>query len=39
MAVNSNLNDNVEGEQFYFSFGSFSTERSSGLSFKSQFNF
>ena len=25
MAVNSYLNDNVEGKQFYFSFGSFST--------------
>ena len=29
MAVNSYLNDNVGGEKFYFSFGSFSTERSS----------
>ena len=28
MAVNSYLNDNVEGKQFYFSFGSFSTQRS-----------
>ena len=25
MALNSYLNDNVEGKQFYFSFGSFST--------------
>ena len=39
MAVNSYLNDNVEGEQFYFSFDSFSTERSSSLGLKSQFNF
>ena len=31
MAVNSYLNDDVEGEQFYFSFGSFSTRRSLNL--------
>ena len=31
MAVNSYLNGNVEGKQFYFSFGSFSTERSLNL--------
>ena len=31
MAVNSYLNDNVEGKQFYFSFGSFSTRRSLNL--------
>ena len=31
MAVNSYLNNNVEGEQFYFSFGSFLTERSSNI--------
>ena len=34
MAVNSYLNDDVEGEQFYFSFGS-----SSSLGLKSRFNF
>ena len=41
MEVNSYLNDDidVEGEQFYFSFGSFSTERSSSLGLKSRFNF
>ena len=39
MAVNSYLNDNVEGKQFYFSFGSFSTERSVNLGLKSGFNF
>ena len=39
MAVNSYLNDNVEGKQFSFSFGSFSTERSSNLGLKSRFNF
>ena len=39
MAVNSYLNDNVEGKQFYFSFGSFSTQRSLNLGFKSRFNF
>ena len=39
MAVNSYLNDNVEGKQFYFSFGSFSTQRSLNLGFKSGFNF
>ena len=39
MVVNSYLNDNVEREQFYFSFGSFSTERSSSLGLKSRFNF
>ena len=39
MAVNSYLKDDVEGEQFYFSFGSFSTERSSSLGLKSRFNF
>ena len=39
--VNSYLNDDtdVEEEQFYFSFGSFSTERSSSLGLKSRFNF
>ena len=39
MAVNSYLNDNVEGKQFYFSFGSFSTLRSFNLDLKSRFNF
>ena len=39
MAVNSYLNDDVKGEQFYFSFGSFSTERSSRLGLKSRFHF
>ena len=39
MAVNSYLNGNVEGKQFYFSFGSFSTERSLNLGLKSRFNF
>ena len=39
MAVNSYLNDNVESKQFYFSFGSFSTQQSSNLGFKSRFNF
>ena len=39
MAVNSYLNDNVEGKQFYFSFGSFSTQRSLNLDLKSRFNF
>ena len=39
MAVNSYLNDDVDGEQFYFSFGSFSTERRSSLGLKSRFNF
>ena len=39
IAVNSYLNDNVEGKQFYFSFGSFSTERSVNLGLKSRFNF
>ena len=41
MEVNSYLNDDidVEGEQFYFSFGSFSTERSSSLGLKSRSNF
>ena len=38
-AVNSYLNDNVEGKQFYFSFGSFSTQRSLNLDLKSRFNF
>ena len=33
MAVNSYLNDNMEGKQFYFSFGSFSTQRSLNLGF------
>ena len=37
MAVNSYLHDNVEGKQFYFSFGSFSTQRSLNLGFKSRF--
>ena len=39
MAVNSYLNDYVEGKQFYFSFGSFPTERSLNLGLKSRFNF
>ena len=39
MAVNSYLNDNGEGKQFYFSFGSFSTERSLNLDLKSRFYF
>ena len=39
MAVNPYLNDNVEGKQFYFSFGSFSTQRSLNLDLKSRFNF
>ena len=39
MAVNSYLNDNVEGKQIYFSFGSFSTQRSLSLDLKSRFNF
>ena len=39
MAVNSYLNDNVEGRQFYFSFGSFPAERSVNLGLKSRFNF
>ena len=39
MAVNSYLNDNVEGKQFYFSFGSFLTQRSLTLGFKSRFIF
>ena len=39
MAVNSYLIDNVEGKQFYFSFGSFSTQRSLNLDMKSRFNF
>ena len=39
MAVNSYLNDNVEGKQFYFSFGSFSTQRSLNLARKSRFYF
>ena len=40
MAVNSQyLNDNVEGRQFYFSFGSFPAERSVNLGLKSRFNF
>ena len=39
MVVNSYLNDNVEGKQFYFSFGSFSTQRSLNLDLKSLFNF
>ena len=39
MAVNSYLNDNGEGKQFYFSFGSFSTERSLNLELKSRFYF
>ena len=38
MAVNSYLNDNVEGKQFYFSFGSFSTQRSLNLDLKSRFH-
>ena len=43
MAVNSYLNDNLEGKQFYFTFGSFSTQRSLNLSLnldlKSRFDF
>ena len=39
MAVNPYLNDNVEGKQFYFSFGSFSTQRSLNLDLKSRFDF
>ena len=39
MAVNSYLNDNVEGKQFYFSFGSFLTQQSLNLVLKSRFNF
>ena len=39
MAANSYLNDNVEGKQFYFSFGSFSTQRSLNLDLMSRFNF
>ena len=39
MGVNSYLNDNGEGKQFYFSFGSFSTERSLNLDLKSRFYF
>ena len=39
VAVNSYLNDNVEGKQFYFSFGSFSTQRSLNLDLKLRFNF
>ena len=39
MGVNSYLNDNVEGKQFYFSFGSFSTQRSLNLDLKWRFNF
>ena len=39
MAVNSYLNDNVERKQFYFSFGSFSTQQSLNLDLKSRFNF
>ena len=38
MAVTSYLNGNVEGKQFYFSFGSFSTERSLNLGLESRFN-
>ena len=39
MAVNSYLNDNVEGKQFYFSFGSFSSQRGLNLDLKSRFYF
>ena len=39
MALNSYLNDYVEGKQFYFSFGSFPTERSLNLGLRSRFNF
>ena len=39
MAGNSYLNDNVEGKQLYFSFGSFSTKRGLNLGLKSRFNF
>ena len=39
MAVNSYLNDYVEGKRFYFSFGSFPTERVLYLGLKSRFNF
>ena len=38
-AVTSYLNGNVEDKQFYFSFGSFSTERSLNLGLESRFNF
>ena len=39
MAVNSYLNDNMEGKEFYFTFGSFSTQGSLNLSLKSRFKF
>ena len=39
MAINSYLNDYVEGKRFYFSFGSFPTERVLYLGLKSRFNF
>ena len=39
MGGNSYLNDNGEGKQFYFSFGSFLTERSLNLDLKSRFYF
>ena len=39
MAVNSYVNDYVEGKQLYFSFGSFPTEQSLNLGLKSRFNF
>ena len=39
MAVNSYLNDNVEGKQFCFSVRRFSTQRSLNLDLKSRFDF
>ena len=39
MAVNPYLNDNVEGKQFYVSFGSFSTQRSLNFDLRSSFDF
>ena len=39
MAVNSYVNDNVESKQFYFSFGSFSSQRSLNLDLKWRCNF
>ena len=39
MAANFYLNDNVKGKQFYFSFRSFSTQRSLNLDLTSRFDF
>ena len=39
IAVNSYVNDNVEGKQLYFSFGSFSTQQNLNLDPKSRFDF